>query len=388
MKLRSLPGCSTPAIPTAEFFAGIGLVRAGLARVGFDVVWANDYEAHKQSMYQGNFGSTGEFTLGDIADVSAQTLPSDLGLAWASFPCTDLSLAGDRRGLSGKQSGTFYHFTRLLRELGNDRPAVIALENVNGLATSRGGDDIAALVKELNGLGYSVDVFSLDGRRFVPQSRPRIFIVGSLTVPVEDPEKISTLRPEWLQGVFENPLLRTHRAKLPEPPAMLVKGLADCVELMEDSDARWWGIDRKRRFLAQLSPIQADRLAAMKSAGKATYRTAYRRTRNGAPAWEIRADEVAGCLRTARGGSSKQAIVMAGDGRVEVRWMTPLEYARLMGAGDYQLEGLRDGQILFGFGDAVVVPAIEWVGENYLRPLIMGDLTVETNSKLLKVSGY
>jgi len=52
--------------------------------------------------------------------------------------------------------------------------------------------------------------------------------------------------------------------------------------------------------------------------------------------------------------------------------MTPLEYARLMGAGYYRLDGVRDNQALFGFGDAVAVPAVEWLAENYLMPLIRG----------------
>lgn len=373
--VHSLPPLPRTPLRAAEFFAGIGLVRAGLEPAGFEIVWANDFEPAKKEMYEGNFGSDHDFALGDVAEVNSSHLPENLDLAWASFPCTDLSLAGDRRGLAGKQSGTFFHFTRILAELGAKKPRVIALENVNGLATSHGGDDMAALVRELNGLGYSVDVMALDGRRFVAQSRPRIFIVGSMDVPMEDTEEVSTLRPEWLQGVFQDETLVTHRAALPEPPAMLTVGLAEVIEAMGPRDSRWWEAERKKRFLDSLSPIQRSRLDAMKSSELVTYRTAYRRTRAGIPVWEIRADEISGCLRTARGGSSKQAVVMAGQGKIAVRWMTPLEYARLMGANDYNLSGLRDSQILFGFGDAVVVPAVQWVGDNYLAPLIRGELT-------------
>lgn len=373
-RVHSVPPRSHAMLRAAEFFAGIGLVRAGLEPAGFEIVWANDFEPAKKEMYEGNFGSNHDFALGDVANVRASHLPEDLDFAWASFPCTDLSLAGDRRGLAGKQSGTFFHFTRILKELEAKKPRVIALENVNGLATSHGGDDMAALVRELNDLGYSVDVLALDGRRFVAQSRPRIFIVGSMDVPVEDSEKVSTLRPEWLQGVFQDPTLRTHRARLPEPPEMMTTGLSDVIESMGARDGRWWDTERKKRFMDSLSPVQRERLDLMKTSELVTYRTAYRRTRGGVPVWEIRADEVSGCLRTARGGSSKQAVVMAGGGRTAVRWMTPIEYARLMGANDYNLDGLRDNQILFGFGDAVVVPAVRWVATNYLAPLIRGEL--------------
>lgn len=366
----------------AEFFAGIGLVRAGLEGAGFKVVWANDYEPAKQQMYEGNFGSEGhQFALGDVAKVKARDLPDSLALAWASFPCTDLSLAGDRKGLSGKQSGTFYEFARIISEMKDSKPRVVALENVHGLATSHGGDDMAALVKSLNKLGYSVDVMAIDARRFLPQSRPRIFIVGAMDVPEQDTHAISDLRPSWLQSIFEDPTLRTHRAKIADLPSYLLGGLSVYAEKVPEQDPRWWDADRSKRFLDSLSPIQEARLSALKKAKQISYRTAYRRTRNGVPVWEIRADEVAGCLRTARGGSSKQAVVVAGRGRVKIRWMTPLEYARLMGAGDYNLEGLRDNQVLFGFGDAVCVPAVKWLAENYLKPLIAGELGSVSHSK-------
>lgn len=382
--LTLVPDAST-SLKVAEFFAGIGLVRLGLEQAGFEVVWANDYEAAKKEMYEGNFGTSGhDFVLGDVAEVSGSRLPDNLDLAWASFPCTDLSLAGDRKGLKGKQSGTYWEFARIIKELGDKKPKTIALENVNGLATSHGGDDLAALVKSLNELGYSVDVMALDGRRFVPQSRPRIFIVGTTDVPEETNEQVSNLRPAWLQGVFSDSTLRTHRAALPEPPAMLLDGLHDYVEQMPVSDTRWWDESRTEKFLASLSPIQKARLDLLKEGRSHTYRTAYRRTRSGIPVWEIRPDGISGCLRTARGGSSKQAVVHAGNGRVSVRWMTSLEYARLMGAGEYNLEGLRENQILFGFGDAVCVPAVAWIAEHYLKPLALGKL--QSSADLVEVS--
>ena len=69
----------------------------------------------------------------------------------------------------------------------DDRPSVVALENVVGLATSHGGEDLSAAIAELNRLGYSVDVLTLDARRCVPQSRPRLFLVGAMEPPEVDP---------------------------------------------------------------------------------------------------------------------------------------------------------------------------------------------------------
>ncbi|MFG2106001.1 DNA cytosine methyltransferase [Micromonospora chersina] len=370
----ALPGASRPR--AAEFFAGIGLVRLGLESSGFKVVWSNDVERDKRDMYLGHFGESNDhtFALGDVGKVVGNDMPAGLDLAWASFPCTDLSLAGWRRGLSGSESSTFWDFTRILDEMGDRRPPVVALENVVGFATSHGGEDLATAIRELNRLGYSVDVLTLDARRFVPQSRARLFMVGAMEAPDDEPVPNSELRPDWLQAPFGDPTLRTHRAALPAPPAPLTSGLSSEVEIMPDNDERWWSEARSAAFLDSLSEIQAQRLNALRMDSTVTYRTAYRRTRKGVAVWEIRPDDISGCLRTARGGSSKQAVVQVGRGDVRVRWMTPLEYARLMGAGDYKLDGLRRNQALFGFGDAVCVPAVSWLGEHYLLPLVEGKM--------------
>lgn len=360
-----------------EFFAGIGLARMGLESAGFRVTWANDYEPDKQALYTGHFEDDPEdqhFVLGDIGKVKCDSLPKDASLAWGSSPCTDLSLAGSRGGIRAGESNAFWHYIRLLDELQDNRPEVAVLENVVGLATSHGGDDLAAAVRAFNNLGYSVDVLALDARRFIPQSRPRLFLVGALNPPEEADSGHSELRPDWLQSVYGDPTLRTHRAVLPAPPAPLLTGLGDVVEDMPDFDARWWDETRTEAFIASLSPVQLERIVEMRQSPGNKFRTAYRRTRKGVAVWEVRPDDISGCLRTARGGSSKQAVVKLGDGTLQVRWMTPLEYARLMGAGDYNLSGARTNQALFAFGDAVAVPAVAWLSENYLMPLVQGTL--------------
>jgi len=391
---RVLPLTRTPppGPRAAEFFAGIGLVRLGLEDAGFSVPWSNDIEPDKQAMYVNHFRDSPqdhEYALGDVADLAAADLPAGLDLAWASFPCTDLSLAGRRRGLIGQHSATFWHFTRILDEMGSDRPPVVALENVNGLATSHGGQDLIAAIAELNRLGYSVDLLSIDARRFVPQSRQRLFLVGALTPPdvvhpdqqVQDP-----LRPEWLRWAFDRPDLRTHRAVLPDPPSLLQRGLSGSVEKLTAGDARWWDEERTQALIDSLSPLQLERIELLRHKRTSSYRTAYRRTRYGVAVWEIRPDEIAGCLRTARGGSSKQVLVEAGKGRVRARWMTPREYANLMGAPRYRIDGLRNNQALFGFGDAVCVPVVGWLADNYLMPLVTGSMTTTGYDTELEVA--
>jgi DNA (cytosine-5)-methyltransferase 1 len=366
------------AIRSAEFFAGIGLVRQALEPLDVQVVWANDIEKAKKAVYEANHDAK-DFVLDDVRNVPGSSLPKGIELATSSFPCVDLSLAGNRKGLLGGQSGMFWQFARILDEMKDEKPRVVLLENVHGFATSHGGKDLAAALAELNDLGYSSDVFAIDARHFVPQSRPRMFIVGIKGKPnapmVADVPPVSDVRPTWVCRVHEEQRARgigMHYVDLPPLP----KGPEDLTKVVEEldpGDERWWDTARVRAFEESLRPLQAARLNVLRTHDRVSHRTAYRRTRNRVSVWEIRRDAIAGCLRTTGGGSSKQALVEAGNGQLRVRWMTPKEYARLMGAHDYHLQGSTPNQALFGFGDAVVVDVVRWIGTNYLVPILRPD---------------
>ncbi|HEX6701510.1 MAG TPA: DNA (cytosine-5-)-methyltransferase [Gaiellaceae bacterium] len=375
------PETRTPAVPrAAEFFAGIGLVRRALESGGVRVVFANDIDATKKTLYVRNFGSD-EFLLGDVRTVTGDDVP-DIEIATASFPCVDLSLAGHRRGLAGEESGMFWEFARVLAEMERRKPSVILLENVPSFATSHGGNDLRAALKRLNGLGYSCDLFVANARWFVPQSRPRLFIVGG-KCPVGSTagSERTALRPEWLHRFIErNADVRFDLGALPLPPHRLGV-LADVIERLPGDDSRWWEPERVARFVASLSEVQAQRLARLRLSERQTCATAYRRTRGGRAVWEIRADEIAGCLRTARGGSSKQAIVAAGLGEINIRWMTPREYARLQGVPDFRLDGVTANQALFGLGDAVCVPVVEWITQICVLPRLGRTSACETAAR-------
>jgi len=361
------------AFRAAEFFAGIGLVRLSLEWTGGEVVFANDIEPTKRALYAANFGGD-EFRLGDVRDVHGSDLP-DVDVATASFPCTDLSLAGNRAGLAGAQSGMFWELARVLREMGDRRPKIALLENVPSFATSHEGSDLRAAITELGDLGYSCDLLALNASHFVPQSRLRLFVVA-VKDPVVAPcgGEQSELRPPWLTRFRdENPDLSFWTAPI-DPPSATAGTLDEVVERLRPTDARWWNQDRVGRFCASLSDIQATRLAGLRKGRKLQWGTAYRRTRHGRAVWEIRPDEISGCLRTARGGSSKQVLVQAGRDTLRIRWMTPREYARLQGVPDaFTLDAVTPNQALFGLGDAVCVPAVAWVIKEAVLPLLTAD---------------
>ena len=354
----------------AEFFAGIGLVRMALERAGCRVVYANEIDAWRQGIYEANFDAAG-FVCGDVREVHGTDIP-DIEIATASFPCIDLSLAGNRAGLTGEDSGLVVEFLRILNEMGQRRPPVILLENVLGFATSSHGEDLRGAIQRLNDLGYACDVLMLDARRFTPQSRPRLFVVGVLGgAAISDQWTPSEVRPAWLvKFARSRPELRLRFMQLPPLPVQANQGLSNIVEQFQPNHDVWWDVQRLGAFLSSLSPINSARLEALRRAECISYAAAYRRTRKEKAVWEIRADNIAGCLRTTRGGSSKQALVEAGYGNARVRWMTAREYARLQGAPDLNSGDATESQAKFALGDAVCVPVIEWLARHYLVPVV------------------
>ena len=369
----------------AEFFAGIGLMRLGLERQGWKIAFANDICEDKYEMYATHFEDADDhFVVEDIHKLDATEVPR-VTLATVSFPCNDLSLAGARAGLRGKQSSAFYGFTRVLRDMGKRRPRLILLENVTGFLTSRGGKDFRTAMKELNRIGYTVDPFIIDALHFVPQSRPRLFVVGEfenderesnedLRFRINEKTKDanffeSEIRPRALaEFIFENSDINWRLRDLPSLPKSQ-RRLTSILENLPHDAPEWWSEKRTRYLLNQMSQrhrIIADRMI---SSAAWYFGTVFRRVREGGSMAELRVDGIAGCLRTPRGGSGRQILVKAGFGEFHARLLTPRECARLMGAPDFKISTSLN-RALFGFGDAVCVPVIEWIAKHYLNCIL------------------
>jgi DNA (cytosine-5)-methyltransferase 1 len=377
----------------AEFFAGIGLMRMGLEQGGWKILFANDIDEQKKEMYFTNFPDSGNhFLIGDIHKIPSPKIPT-VALATASFPCNDLSLAGAREGLDGDNSSAFWGFIKIIRNMKERRPPLMLIENVTGFLTSNEGRDFEDAMLALNDLGYVVDPFILDASRFVPQSRQRLFVVclkRNPTAPEEIHEHFfqSSTRPQALaEFIFSHPDINWRIRKLPEPPVRR-KSLENILEDLPEDSEEWWSADRAVYLLNQMSLKHraiADRMIA---GNDWSYGTVFRRVRNDRSMAELRTDGIAGCLRTPRGGSGRQILFKAGKGEYHVRLVTPRECARLMGADNFKIKA-ETNQALFGFGDAVCVPAIRWIAENYLNP-VWNELyaTENTEPKITKAVSY
>jgi DNA (cytosine-5)-methyltransferase 1 len=360
----------------AEYFAGIGLVRLGLEQAGWKVVFSNDWAYSKYEMYAAHFKDANEhYKVQDIFSICLTDIPNTL-LATASFPCIDLSLAGNLGGISGRHSSAFWGFTHILDSQVN-KPKLVMLENVIGWLTSNGGQDFKTVIQELNRLGYACDVFAIDASHFVPQSRPRIFVLGvQVLEPNQDTfifsKRSASLKTKALEKIVIASLdLQWHFLEVPPLPGKIKFDLSFVLENISDNDDRWWPEDEVKRHLNMMSAVNLAYIESLKNLLFYSYCSMYRRVREGKQKAELRKDGFAGCLRTARGGSSRQMIVRAGQGTIKMRLMTPREYARLQGVPDDYPIPLQLNQGLTGFGDAVCVPVIVWIAENILNPLAM-----------------
>lgn len=365
-----------------EFFAGGGMARAGLGQ-GWTCLFANDFDARKGLAYQANWGTGGELTVGDIRGLKAADLPGEPDLVWGSFPCQDLSLAGAGAGLGGERSGSFYPFWDLIHGLTAQgrAPRLVAVENVCGTLTSHGGRDFEAICRTFAEAGYRYGALVINADLFVPQSRPRLFVIG---VRADVEVAPGLLSPEPVEP-FHTRAVRRAAAALPEEirdrlvwwnlptPGRRLATFADILEEAPDSVA-WHEPAETRRLLDMMSPVNAAKVEAARRAGRRMVGGVYRRTRveDGAKVQraEVRFDDVAGCLRTPAGGSSRQIILVVDGPRVRSRLISARETARLMGLGDDYVLPRNYNDAYHLTGDGVAAPVVRHLARHLFEPLI------------------
>jgi DNA (cytosine-5)-methyltransferase 1 len=350
-------------LPFLDFFAGCGLVTEGLRRY-FQAVWANDISEKKAAIYRKNFGNK-HFCLGKIEGVSGRDIPNAV-LGWASFPCQDLSLAGQIAGIHGKRSGLVWEWLRVIDEMGKRKPPVLVAENVGGLVSAKAGADYQTLHIALRKRGYRSGAVELDAINWLPQSRPRIFVV-SVRSDLDFRSFVSA-NASWTHSaavVRSSAGLRDFLWwKLPKPPKRKAS-LSDII----DFDAPHHDDKMSEKTLALIPEHHRKRLYQDLSNGFIVA-PGYKRMRNGCQVLELRFDNVSGCLRTPEGGSSRQFLVLKKpDGKLVTRLLTVREAARLMGLSDtFEIPGsYNDGYR--AMGDAVAVPVVRFLARHLLHPL-------------------
>ncbi|WP_419767270.1 DNA (cytosine-5-)-methyltransferase [Arcobacter sp.] len=172
----------------------------GLAAVEFalkyentkhEIIFACEWDKYARQQYLKFHGKPKTF-YNDIKELCAKKYLFFIDLfVWGS-PCQDLSLSGNREGLTGSKSSHFFHGARVQEEM---KPKVFIFENVVGLLSSNGGADYKLVCDTFRKQGYYIHLSRMNAKDYGdPQNRDRIFIIGFLDVNAyhryKTPEKI------------------------------------------------------------------------------------------------------------------------------------------------------------------------------------------------------
>jgi DNA (cytosine-5)-methyltransferase 1 len=160
---------------------------------------------------------------------------------------------------------------------------------------------------------------------------------------------------------------------LPAPPARTLR-LADIVEDYPHGVA-WHTRAQTEKLLGMMTDTNRAKVRACQKLGGQHAGTVYKRTRPDADGIkhqraEVRFDDVAGCLRTPSGGSSRQIIIVVEDGRVRTRLLSPREAARLMGLPDTYRLPARYNDAYHLAGDGVAVPVVRHIVQQIVSPIL------------------
>ena len=369
-----------------EFFAGGGMARAGLG-LGWECAFANEFDVKKTAIYQKNWPVPDVLKVGDVGKLKPTDIPQDADLVWASFPCQDLSLAGAGAGLKGDRSGTYWPFWRLMEALIDEgrAPKLIVLENVCGTLTSHQGKDFATICANYSKAGYRFGALIVDAVHFVPHSRPRLFVIGvrddvaiATGLFMLGPSSLGLYHPRALRNAYENlaPRLKEKWVWW-NAPAPSTRNISFC-DLVEDNPVgvEWHTAKETAKLLKMMSALNLEKVDEAKRSGRRMVGAVYKRTRlddfgRKVQRAEIRFDDIAGCLRTPAGGSSRQVIVIVEGKTVRSRLISPRETARLMGLPeDYELP-TNYNEAYHLTGDGVAVPVVRHLARHIFEPLLL-----------------
>jgi DNA (cytosine-5)-methyltransferase 1 len=367
-----------------EFFAGAGMARAGLG-ANWRCMFANEFDLKKSSIYRKNWKAPDVLKVADVGTLATTDIPALADLVWASFPCQDLSLAGAGAGLKGDRSGTFWPFWRLMQGLiEEDRaPKIIVLENVCGTLTSHDGKDFSAICSTFTKAGYYFGAIVVDAVRFVPQSRPRLFVIGVredvvLAAPNLTSENASELwHSRALLAAYEKLSSKVKDKWLwwnPPKPSLRKKTFADLIE-DDPIGVQWHTAQETAKLIEMMSDINLEKVNEAKASGRRIVGAVYKRTRHDefgrkVQRAEVRFDDIAGCLRTPAGGSSRQVIVIVDGKSIRSRLISPRETARLMGLPESYSLPTNYNEAYHLTGDGVAVPVVRHLARHIFEPLL------------------
>lgn len=313
-----------------DLFAGIGGFRIAMQNLGGKCVFSSEWDKNAQVTYFANFG---EYPFGDItSDETKKFIPKNFDVICGGFPCQPFSIAGvSKKNALGrkhgfedeKQGNLFFHIAEIIEK---HRPKAFFLENVKNLVSHDKGNTFKVIRETLLDLGYSFHSKVLDGQNFVPQHRERTFMVGF---------------DSKIFGYKEN-------FEFPEMPIKRIYELKDIIENK---------VDKKYTLSEHLWNYLFEYAKKHKEKGNGF----------GYGLFDKNKDTV---TRTISARYYKDgAEVLINQKNNNPRRLTPRECARLQGYPEKFVIPVSDTQAYRQFGNSVVVPLIQAIGENIILEL-------------------
>lgn len=329
------PPPENPDFKFIDLFAGIGGFRMAFQNLNGKCVFTSEWNKFSQKTYEANYG---EVPFGDIAKIDERNIPAH-DLLLAGFPCQPFSIAGVSKkkslgrehGFKDKTQGTlFFDIVRILNE---KRPKAFLLENVKNLVSHDKGNTFKVIKGALEELNYSVHTQVLDGKHFVPQHRERIFIVG-----------------------FDRNVFGGREAfEFPELP------VANHVveEILEENvDAKYTLSDKLWSYLK-------------------AYAKKHKEKGNGFGYGLVDFEGITRTLSARYYKDGSEALVPQ-EGK-NPRRLTPRECARLQGYPENFVIPVSDTQAYRQFGNSVVMPLVQHLGQNIVQIITNGKFVTRHN---------
>lgn len=320
------PPTENPKFKFIDLFAGIGGIRLAFQNLGGKCVFTSEWDTYSKKTYDANFG---EIPFGDITKIPETAIP-DHDILLGGFPCQPFSIAGvSKKNAMGRAHGfldetqgtLFFDVARIIEY---KKPSTFMLENVKNLVSHDKGRTFKVITETLRKLDYTIYFKILDGKHFVPQHRERIIIVG-----------------------FRNEVFK-HNETFEFPEMSNTKfAIKDILEPVVDS--KYTLSDKLWNYLQE-------------------YAKKHKAKGNG---FGFGLTDLNGISRTmsARYYKDGAEILIPQEGK-NPRRLTPRECARLQGFSDKFIIPVSDNQAYKQFGNSVVTPLIQAVGENIIKEIL------------------
>ena len=342
-----------------SLFSGIGGFDLAMRNLGHETVGACEIDKYARSVYARQFPGVAIWE--NATTIKPKELP-DFDILCAGFPCQSFSLAGKRRGFDDTRGSLFFEIARIAKE---KRPSVLLLENVKGLLSHDKGKTFHTILATLDEIGYDVQWQIINSKYFVPQNRERIFIVGY--------SRKDSRREIFPLGNYDTKVGGEIKkvAMLTDNPNNAVlspDGISSTVLSGGGSGSRTMIIaDRSRSYAGKGRKLESpkDISNSLTSVTKDNLVTTFvmLTNKNSNTKQRVQDRNSTWCLGTSGDFGLK-------DG-TRIRRLTPLECERLQGFPDnwtkYDSEGniVSDTQRYKMCGNAVTVPVVEYIGENF-----------------------